>query len=98
MACSWRPTLAGGAHFPLPGGKYVNVPNITQDKATGIGAYSDEDLKRIFEEGKGKDGRDLFMMPWSYYRGMTPEDKDALFTALRAVKPVANLVAPSKTK
>jgi hypothetical protein len=90
--------LAGGAHFPLSGDKYVNVPNITQDKATGIGAYTDDDLKRIFEEGKGKDGRDLFMMPWSYYRGMTAEDKEALFTALREVKPVANLVLPSKTK
>lgn len=90
--------LAGGAKFPLSGDKYVVVPNITSDQATGIGAYSDADLKRVFEEGKGKDGRDLYMMPWSYYRGMTAEDKDALFTALRAVKPVANLVAPSKTK
>lgn len=90
--------LAGGAKFPLTGDKYVHVPNITSDKATGIGAYSDDDLKRVFEEGKGKDGRDLFMMPWSYYKGMTPEDKDALFTALRAVKPVANVVPPSKTK
>lgn len=90
--------LAGGAHFPLPGDKYVNIPNITSDKATGIGAYSDDDLKRVFEEGKGKDGRDLFMMPWSYYRGMTAEDKDALYTALRAVKPVVNLVPASKTK
>jgi cytochrome c553 len=90
--------LAGGAKFPLTGDKYVVVPNITSDKATGIGAYSDDDLKRVFEEGKGKDGRDLFMMPWSYYKGMTPEDKDALFAALRAVKPVANVVPPSKTK
>lgn len=90
--------LAGGAKFPLSADKYVVVPNITSDKATGIGAYSDDDLKRVFEEGKGKDGRDLFMMPWSYYRGMTAEDKDALYTALRAVKPVVNVVAPSKTK
>lgn len=90
--------LSGGTRFPLPGDKYVIVPNITSDQATGIGAYSDADLKRVFEEGKGKDGRDLFMMPWSYYRGMTAEDKEALYTALRAVKPVANLVAPSKTK
>lgn len=90
--------LAGGAKFPLPGGKYVYVPNITSDKATGIGAYSDDDLRRVIEEGKGKDGRDLFMMPWSYYRGMTAEDKEALFAALRQVPPVANVVPPSKTK
>jgi cytochrome c553 len=90
--------LAGGTRFPLPGDKYVYVPNITSDKATGIGAYSDDDLRRVFEEGKGKDGRDLYMMPWSYYRGMTPEDKDALYFALRQVPPVANVVLPSKTK
>lgn len=90
--------LAGGARFPLGPDRYVHVPNITPDKATGIGAYSDDDLKRVFEEGKGKDGRDLYMMPWAYYKGMTAEDKDALFTALRAVKPVANIVPPSKTK
>lgn len=90
--------LAGGAKFPLPGDKYVYVPNITSDKATGIGAYSDEDLKRVFDEGKGKDGRDLYMMPWSYYRGMTAEDKEALLVALRQVPAVANPVPPSKTR
>ena len=90
--------LAGGTKFPLPGDKYVHVPNITSDKATGIGAYTDEDLRRVFDEGKGKDGRDLYMMPWSYYRGMTPEDKEALFAALREVPPVVNLVPPSKTQ
>jgi hypothetical protein len=89
--------FAGGTRFPLPGDKYVYVPNITSDPATGIGAYSDEDLRRVFEEGKGKDGRDLYMMPWSYYRGMTAEDKDALYMALRQVPPIVNPVPPSKT-
>ena len=50
--------LAGGMKFPLPDGKGVAVaPNITTDKATGIGAYSDDDLRRVFDEGKGKTGR-----------------------------------------
>lgn len=92
-------TLAGGAKFPLPDDKgTLFAPNITSDKATGIGAYSDEDIKRVFEEGKGKAGRPLYMMPWSYYKGMTAEDKDALYLALRAVPPVTNLVPPSQVK
>jgi hypothetical protein len=91
-------SFAGGFKFPLPGGKYAVAQNITSDKATGIGAYSDEDLQRVFNEGKGKDGRDLYVMPWSYFQGMTPEDKDALFAAIRAIPPVANAVPPSKTK
>lgn len=91
--------MSGGQPFPLPNGKGVAIaPNITSDKATGIGAYSDDDLRRVFDEGKGKAGRNLYVMPWSYYGGMTREDKDALILALREVMPVANAVAPSEIK
>jgi hypothetical protein len=37
-------------------------------------------------------------MPWSYYAGLTPEDKDALIVALRAVPAVSNIVPPSEIK
>lgn len=91
--------LAGGMKFPLPNDKgYAIAPNITSDKATGIGAYSDEDIRRAIDEGKGKDGRSLYVMPWSYYKGMTKEDKDALIAALREVPAVANIVPPSAVK
>jgi len=91
--------LAGGMKFPLPGDKgYAIAPNITSDKATGIGAYTDEDIRRAIEEGKGKNGRNLYVMPWSYYKGMTKEDKDALIAALRDVPAVANIVPPSAVK
>lgn len=90
--------LGGGMRFPLgPKGTAI-APNISSDKATGIGAYTDEDLTRAIEEGKGKNGRNLYVMPWSYYRGMTKEDKDALFAALRAEPAVSNLVPPSEIK
>jgi mono/diheme cytochrome c family protein len=92
-------TLAGGFKFPLPDNKgFAIASNITSDQATGIGSYSEEDLRRVFDEGKGKDGRSLFVMPWSYYKGMTKEDKDALITALRAVPPVQNAVPRSEVK
>ena len=85
--------------FPLPKGKGVAVAsNITSDKATGIGAYSDDDLRRVFNEGKGKSGRNLYTMPWSYYGGMTPEDKEALIAALHEVPAVGNVVPPSEIK
>lgn len=92
-------TLAGGFKFPLPNGRgYAIASNITSDKATGIGAYTYEDLRRVFDEGKGKDGRNLYVMPWSYYKGMTREDKDALIAALQEVPAVANVVPPSAVK
>lgn len=91
--------FAGGMKFPLPNDKGVAyVPNITSDKATGIGAYSEEDLRRVFDEGKGKAGRSLYVMPWAYYGGLAKEDKDALIAAIREIPPVANLVQPSQIK
>ncbi|MBX3190864.1 MAG: c-type cytochrome [Labilithrix sp.] len=91
--------LAGGARFPLPDDKGVAIAsNITSDKATGIGAYSDDDLRRVFDEGKNKAGRLLYVMPWSYYGGLTRDDKEALIAALREVPPIANLVPPSQIK
>jgi cytochrome c553 len=89
--------FAGGGKFPLPNGKGVAIaPNISSDKATGIGAYSDDDLRRVFDEGKGKAGRFLYIMPWAYYTGLTKEDKEALLLALRAAPPVSSMVAPSQ--
>ena len=52
----------------------------------------------MFNEGKGKSGRNLYTMPWAYYGGMTPEDKEALIAALREVPAVGNVVPPSEIK
>ncbi len=91
--------MAGGQTFPMPNGRGVAVaPNITSDKATGIGAYSEGDLRRVLVEGKGNAGRYLYVMPWSYYRGLTEEDVDALVMAMREIPAVANAVAPSQIK
>lgn len=90
--------LAGGNKWPIPGKGTVYTSNITSDKATGIGAYSDEDLLRVLNEGKGKSGRELYGMPWPYYAGMTDEDKRALIAALRTVPAVANVVPAAELK
>lgn len=84
---------AGGTKFPIGGGKILNTPNITSDQATGVGAYSDDALRRAIFEGKGQDGRDLYGMPWTYYAGMSDSDKDALVQAVREIPAVVNAVA-----
>ena len=76
----------------------VYASNISSDKASGIGSYSNEDLRKVIDEGKGKSGRTLFVMPWSYYKGMTNEDKDALIAALREEPPIPNIVTASTVK
>lgn len=91
--------LSGGAEFPMPGGKgSIFAANITSDPATGIGAYSDEDVLRVLNEGVSKSGRTLYGMPWPYYAGMTDEDKRALIAALRRVPPVSNVIPASTFK
>lgn len=84
--------LAGGNPFPIPGRGTLYTPNITSDRATGVGAYSEQDLRRAIFEGYGKDGRRLYGMPWWYYGGMTEEDRTALVSALQRVQAVRNVV------
>jgi hypothetical protein len=84
--------LAGDVPMPVAGKGIVYSANISSDPATGIGSYSDEDVLRALNEGKGKSGRTLYAMPWRYYSGMTEADKHALILALRKAPPVINAV------
>jgi mono/diheme cytochrome c family protein len=83
---------AGGNEFSAPDIGSVHSSNITSDPATGIGAYSDEDLMRVFKDGKGKDGRTLWVMPWRALQGTKDEDLRAVIAALRTLKPIPNVV------
>ncbi len=85
--------LAGGNPFPIGKG-VVHSSNLTSDPATGIGAYTDEDILRVLNEGKGKSGRLLYVMPWRAYQGLTDGDKRALIAALRQVPAVTHIVPP----
>lgn len=83
---------AGGIEMPIAG-EIVRAPNITSDPATGVGAYTDEALRRAIFEGKGQDGRDLYGMPWTHYAGMRESDKVALLAAVREIPAVVHPVA-----
>ena len=67
---------AGGRAFVLPFGTLYST-NITPDKATGIGNYSDADFLRAVREGVAPGGNRLYpAMPYPSYTYMT--DADAL--------------------
>ena len=83
--------LAGGTEFKGPWG-VVYAANITSHPSAGIGAYSNDDLKRVFKEGKNRAGRDLWVMPWSVTKNLTDADLDALIAALRELPASPNLV------
>ncbi len=83
--------LAGGQRFTGSFGAVYSA-NITSHVAAGIGAYSNDDLIRVFREGRNRAGRELWVMPWSATRHLSDEDVMSLIAALRQVPANSYLV------
>ena len=67
------------------------APNITQDKKTGIGGWTDQQIITAIREGKRPDGTIIGPpMPIGLYRGLSDRDVRAIVAYLRQVKPVNN--------
>jgi cytochrome c len=76
---------------------WLVAPNITSDKETGVGNWSDDTLARAIREGISHDGRALFpMMPYPHYREMSDEDLASVIVYLRTVPPVKNQLPTTK--
>jgi hypothetical protein len=79
---------AGGRAFPIPFGTVYST-NITQDKETGLGAWTDQEIYDAMVKGIRKDGgRILPVMPYEKYSGMAQEDLKAMIAFMRTIKPV----------
>src|SRR5580658_9124119 len=80
--------FAGGLAFPLPFGTIWST-NITPDKDTGIGNWSDDDFVRALHEGVAKDGSHLYpAFPYTSYTGLSRDDAVAMKAWLFTVAPV----------
>lgn len=82
-----------GVHFP---------PNLTPDKETGLGNWSDEDIAKALRTGVRTDGRQLSpVMPYGWYAKLTDEDALAMAAFLKSLAPISNKVpgpfGPSET-
>jgi mono/diheme cytochrome c family protein len=98
-----------GPNGPLPGmalaGNWVVedspafhavAPNITPDRQTGIGAWTDAQMIKAIREGIRPDGSLIGPpMPISLYRGMADDDVAAIVAYLRTVPAVANAAEKS---
>ncbi|HYI30629.1 MAG TPA: c-type cytochrome [Bradyrhizobium sp.] len=90
--------FSGGLTFTTPA-FIATAPNITPDVETGIGSWSDAEIKRALVEGIRPDRSHLAgvplaaIMPANFYKALLPEDLDAIVAYLRSLKPVRNLVA-----
>lgn len=84
--------FSGGLRFDAPPFD-VTAPNITPDKETGIGGWSDADLKKALHDGVAPNGVPLApVMPTGFYGILLPSDLDAIVAYLHTVKPVKNNV------
>jgi len=87
---------AGGLAFKLPFGELYST-NITADKETGIGNYSDRDFLNAVQHGKRRDGAPLYpAMPFTSYTYLTDADALAIKAYLFSLAPV-HAVAPANT-
>jgi len=86
--------LAGGLLIRLePFGDFP-TGNLTPDKDTGLGNWSDDDVKRTITKGILKDGTRLlpFPMDWASFSTLTSGDLDAIVAYLRSIPPVSHRV------
>jgi mono/diheme cytochrome c family protein len=90
--------FSGGLTFNTP--PFIAIaPNITQDIETGIGSWSDAEIKRALVEGMRPDHGHLAgvplaaIMPANFYKALLPDDLDAVVAYLRTVKAIRNRVA-----
>jgi mono/diheme cytochrome c family protein len=75
------------ADFPFP----IYTRNLTPDKETGLGLWSDQEIARAIREGVSRDGHRLFpLMPYMNFRSMSDEDVQSIVVYLRMIPAVHN--------
>lgn len=86
--------LAGGVELTSRYGTF-RVPNITPDRETGIGRWSDRDFIRAMTDGVAPDGSHYYpAFPYTSYTRMTRQDLLDMKAYLDTVRPVRNMVPP----
>ena len=88
---------AGGRAFPIPFGTVYST-NITQDKETGLGNWTDQQIADAVTKGISRDGSPILpVMPYEKYSGMAQEDLKALIAYLRTLQAVKKATPSLKT-
>ena len=83
-----RQPFAGGRPFVLPFGTMYST-NITPDRKTGIGNYTDAQFIRAVHQGIARDGARLYpAMPYASYTFMSDADALAIKAYLFSLAPV----------
>jgi mono/diheme cytochrome c family protein len=90
--------FAGGKRIDTPfGGIYS--PNLTPDRETGLGAWSDEDFRRALRDGVAPNGSRYYpAFPYPYFTKLTREDMLAIRAYLATLAPVHSVTPPPELR
>ena len=91
IACHTRPggdPFSGGLPLKTPFGT-IYTANITSDKDTGIGGWSEENFTRAMRQGIAEDGDHLYpAFPYNAYTKVTDEDVHAIYAYMKTIPAV----------
>jgi len=91
-----QPVNAGGRRYDGPFGTVYST-NITPDRETGIGGWTDEQIITATRLGRRPNGERLIPVhPYTVFNGMAADDLKALVAFLRSVPPVKRANQPKK--
>ena len=91
-----RLALSGGYYMDMPFGQ-ISTPNITPDKETGIGNYTDDQFVRVFHEGINARGEHIYpAMPYPWFATTRRDDILAIKAYLFSLQPVHAPREPNK--
>jgi mono/diheme cytochrome c family protein len=91
---------------PFAGGKRIDTPfggiyslNLTPDRDTGLGAWSDDDFYRALRYGVARDGSRYYpAFPYPYFTKLTRQDILAIRAYLATLTPVSNRPPPPQLR
>jgi mono/diheme cytochrome c family protein len=95
--------LSGGnVGFQVPELGVSYPPNLTSDKDTGLGNWTEDEIVKTLRTGTRPDGRQLSpVMPYPGYAKLTDDDAYAIAAYLKSLAPISNKVpgpfGPSET-
>jgi mono/diheme cytochrome c family protein len=94
-----REEMLRGEAIPLSGGEHIALPiadlyppNLTSDRETGIGSYTDAELVRVMRHNVARDGHPL--MPFMPFEEIAQDDLYAIIAYLRALEPISHPTPP----
>jgi mono/diheme cytochrome c family protein len=90
--------FAGGKRIEIPFGAIFS-PNVTPDRQTGIGGWSDDDFYRALHDGVAPDGSRYYpAFPYPSFTKITRDDVLAIRAWLATLAPVSNRPPPPQLR